>query len=86
MVDYNTLNRLKEVGKFLKMSNGYYTFLLKNEEKIIFEEISKRALSKFNLDSKEFIDRSFKIVYAEILEDFEDDDYIISRIEDLNLI
>lgn len=86
MVNYSALNSLKEVGKYLKMSNGYYTFQLKNDEKIIFEEITKRALLKFNLDSNEFIGKNFEIIYSEILEDFEDEDFIIYRIEDLNLI
>jgi hypothetical protein len=86
MITLNDANILKEVGKFYRFSNGYYTFLLKNEEELIFEEVSKRVQMKFDLTSKELVGKNFNIIYTEILDDLSDDDFIIYRIEDLELI
>jgi hypothetical protein len=82
----SNLKGLKEKGVFIKYSQGYFTFLLKNGEKIIFEEVDKRVLNKFDLSLKDLAGKEFEVYYSKKIEYFEDDDFIIYRIEDLELI
>lgn len=77
---------MKEVATFYKQSSGYFTFVFENDEKIIFEEIDKKVLRKYNLYSKELLHKKFYITYTEIIDDILDDEFIIYRLNDLELI
>ena len=83
---YNTEETRTEEGIFIKHSNGYFTFRFSFDEKIVFEEISTAVLEEFNLRSDEYIGSSFEVTYKEILNDLDDDDFLIFRIMKLRLI
>ena len=86
MVYYDTHQRKSEEGIFIKYSNGYYTFQLSFDELIIFEQIEKNILEDYDLRSNEYIGATFDITYEEIINDLDDEDFIIFKILALTLI
>ena len=75
-----------ETAVFKKYENGYYTFLFGNGEEIDFEEVNPRVLHKFNLKhDKSLINETFTLIFVEVFDE-DDDDFIIYRIEYLELI
>jgi len=75
-----------ETAVFKKFENGYYTFLLDNGDDMIFEEVHPRVLHKFDLkNDKLLINEKFHLSFVEVFDD-EDEDFIIYRIEYLELI
>ena len=75
-----------ETAVFKKYENGYYTFLFKNEENMVFEEVNPRVLNQFDLkNDKSFVNQKFKLSFVEAFDD-EDEDFIIYRIESLQKI
>ena len=86
-MNYYSSEEIKtEEGVFIKHRNGYFTFRFSFDEKIVFEEISTAVLEEFNLRSDEYIGSSFEVTYKEILNDLDDDDFLIFRIMKLRLI
>ena len=83
-VDYKQLRTA--VGVYKQCRNGYYTFELKNGDKIVFEQIELGILKEFQLKSNKYIDMLFEITYSESYDDFESDDFIIFKLEDLKLL
>ncbi len=75
-----------EAAIFKSHINGFYTFaLLDSSVDMVFEEINPRILMKFNLkNDKSLLNRTFHIAYTEDIVD--DEDFIIYRIEYLELI
>lgn len=78
------INRSIEYGVFVKYYDGYCKFLMDNGDTIIFEEIPRLAIKKFDLKSDKYIGKSFEITYSEHIDD-DDDDFIIYKIEKLEL-
>lgn len=78
------INRSIEYGVFVKYYDGYYKFLMDNGDTIIFEEIPRLAIKKFDLKSDTYKGKSFEITYSEHIDD-DDDDFIIYKIEKLEL-
>ncbi len=73
-------------AKFLEfISGGAYSFELENGDIIVFEQINKSILNKYDLKSKEFKNKNFEIAYTEVFDD-EDDDFIIFKLEKIKLI
>lgn len=71
---------------YKKFENGYYTFLFENGEEMVFEEVNPRVLHKFDLKNDKFlINEKFHLSFVEVFDD-EDEDFIIYRIEYLELI
>ena len=66
---------------FLAYNNGYYTFVLENEDEIVFEEINKTILEDYPLKDKSLQHKKFKITYTEFVEDEDDENLIINRLE-----
>ncbi|AXG70168.1 hypothetical protein KORDIASMS9_02407 [Kordia sp. SMS9] len=83
---YETPQTKSEEGVFINYSNGYYTFIFSFEEKIIFEEISKNVLDEFNLQDGSMLHKTFEVTYEEIINDLDDDDFIIFKLLGLELI
>ncbi|AXT58994.1 hypothetical protein D1816_01050 [Aquimarina sp. AD10] len=79
------INQNVESGVFKKYYDGYYQFVMDNEEIIVFEEVSPNVIRKFDLKSDRFKDKSFEITYSEYIED-DDEDLVSFRIEKLKLI
>lgn len=73
-------------ARFLYYENGYYYFKTINNEEVIFEQINSAVFEKFNLKSSEYNNKFFTVFYTEIMEDIDDEDFIILRLDDLNLI
>ncbi|MGH1384693.1 hypothetical protein [Kordia sp.] len=86
MIYYDTHQRKSEEGVFIKYNNGYYTFQFSFEERIIFEQIERNVLEDYNLRNDEYIGATFNITYEEIINDIDDEDFIIFKILELELI
>ncbi len=78
------INQNVEYGVFKKYYDGYYQFVMDNEETIIFEEVSHVVSQEFDLRSNIHINKRFEITYTEYVED-DDEDFISFKIEKLEL-
>lgn len=76
----------KTKGFFIKENNGYYSFRLDNDDIIVFEQIERGILKNYNLKTDRYIGMYFDIVYSESYDEFESDDFIVFRLENLELI
>lgn len=66
--------------------NGFYTFTFDNGVDVDFEEIHPKILLKFDLKNDEsLLNKVYHIAYSEDIVD-DEDDFIIYRIEYLELI
>lgn len=66
---------------FKSYEDGYFTFWFENGEEIAFEEVHPRVLKQYDLKNDErYIDQNFRITFVE---DFEDEDNAIYRVESL---
>jgi len=83
---YQTQQTKSEEGVFINFNNGYYTFIFSFEEKIIFEEISKSVLEEYNLHDGSLLNKTFNVTYEEVINDLDDDDFIIFRLLKLELL
>ncbi|WP_299123014.1 hypothetical protein [uncultured Winogradskyella sp.] len=83
---YNTEEIRTEEGVFLKHHNGFFTFRLSYDELIVFEEVSTAVLEEFDLRSNEYVGDTFEVTYKEIINDLDDEDFLIFRIMKLKLI
>ncbi len=71
---------------FKSHKNGFYTFALDNGIDMVFEEIHPQILMRFDLkNNKSLINKVFHLAYSEGIVD-DEDDFIIYRIEYLELI
>ena len=86
MTYYNTEEIRTEEGVFVKHHNGYFTFRFSFDELIVFEEVNTAVLEEFDLRSDQYIDSTFEVTYKEIINDLDDDDFLIYRIIKLKLI
>ena len=67
---------------FTSYENGYFTFLFENGEEMIFDEVHPRALKQYDLkNDKNFVGKSFKVVFVEI--ETSNEDEVIYRVENL---
>ena len=72
-----------ETAVFIKYENGYYTFLFKNGDNMVFEEAHPRVLKYFDLKhDKSLLNQKFKLSFTEVFDD-DDEDFLIFRIENL---
>ncbi len=78
------INQNVEYGVFKKYYDGYYQFVMDNGETIVFEEVSRAVIKKFDLKSDTFKGKSFEITYSEYIEE-DDDDFVSFKIEKLEL-
>ncbi|RKE95352.1 hypothetical protein [Ichthyenterobacterium magnum] len=75
-----------ETAIFKSHKNGFYTFTLDNGVDMDFEEIHPQILMKFDLKhDKNLINKVFHLAYSDDIVD-DEDDFIIFRIEYLELI
>ena len=82
---YNLKETKTEIATFINYDNGYYTFVLDNEDAIVFEEINKAILERFNLKDSAYRHKKFKVTFIETVQD-DDDDMVIYRLENLQSI
>ena len=75
-----------ETVVFKSHKNGFYTFTIDNDIDMDFEEIHPQILMRFDLkNDKSLLNNAFHIAYSEDIVD-DEDDFIIYRIEYLELI
>jgi hypothetical protein len=74
------------VGKFVTYGYGYYSFELGNEELLVFEEIKRSVLEKYNLKSKEFEGKYFEIEYSILTDDTDIEDFVVLRLNDVTMV
>ena len=71
---------------FKSHKNGFFTFTLDNGVDMVFEEIHPQILMRLDLKNDEnLIGKVFHLAYSEDIAD-DEDDFIIFRIEYLELI
>ncbi|TYP98885.1 hypothetical protein C7447_102203 [Tenacibaculum adriaticum] len=83
---YNDQQLVTTVGTFKEYANGYFTFKLENGDLIDFEQINKNVLAEFDLKSNSLKSKAFEITYKEILDDTDDEDFIVFKIDKLILL
>ncbi len=83
---YSTEQSMNSIGVYSGYRDGYYTFILQNNEVVDFEEINKMLLVQFDLKSDELKGRKFEIIYKEIIDDLDDEDFVVLKLEELKLI
>lgn len=83
---YNAEQTVTLKGVFKEYINGAFSFELENKDNIDFEEIDKNVLLKYNLKSNIFKNKSFNITYKEIFDDLDDDDFVVFKLENLELL
>ncbi|MDO5978164.1 hypothetical protein [Flavivirga spongiicola] len=73
-----------ETAIFQQYEDGFYTFLFDDGVQLDFEEIHPKALYHYDLkNDNSYIGKSFKLKF---IEDFDDTDQAIYRIQRLELI
>ena len=83
---YSSFQDANTQGVFLRYENGYFYFTNESKDEIVFDEINKHALEKYDLKTAEFKGKKFHIYYTEIMEDLDDEDFVVLRLDDLELI
>ncbi|MFD2568396.1 hypothetical protein [Pseudotenacibaculum haliotis] len=72
-------------GTFITYTYGYYSFEIDGGEVLAFDEIEKGVLEKYDLKSDQFNDQMFEIFYSIIIDDMDDEDFVILRLDDLKI-
>ncbi|MGB5363833.1 MAG: hypothetical protein WBN17_11060, partial [Aureibaculum sp.] len=75
-----------ESASFEAFHDGYFTFILDTNETVVFEEVNQSILEKYNLKDVEFRGKIFELTFSENIEDLDDEDFVIYRLEKLNQI
>lgn len=83
---YESTEQINVIGSFITFRNGYYSFELDEGEVLALDEIDKNVLEKYDLKSSKFEGKLFKITYSIIIDDMDDEDFIILRLDNLELI
>lgn len=83
---YSSYQDANTQGVFLRYENGEFYFITDAKDEIVFDEINKHVLEKYDLKSNEFKGKNFQIFYTEIMDDLDDEDLIILRLDDLELL
>lgn len=83
---YSLIETRSERATFDTFHDGYFTFILESDEAIVFEEINRFILEKYDLRNVEFRGKKFDITFSENIEDLDDEDFVIYRLEKLNKI
>lgn len=83
---YSSEEKIQEIGTFITFGFGYYSFVLDNGEELIFEEIKKEVLEQYNLKTDKFEGKRFDITYSIITEDLNDEDFVVLRLDNLEII
>ncbi|CAM1346345.1 hypothetical protein [Tenacibaculum crassostreae] len=86
MAYYNSQQTVTLVGVYQGYTNGYYVFELENGDIIDFEQINKKNLEAFDLKSSAFKNKKFKITYKEIFDDVDDENLVIFKLDNLQLL
>lgn len=83
---YSSFQDATTQGVFLRHENGYYYFKNDVDDQIVFEEINRKVLEKYDLRSIEYKGKLFQLYYTEIMEDLDDEDFVVLRLDDLELM
>lgn len=83
---YSSEEKINEVGTFITFGFGYYSFVLDNGEEVVFEEVKKEVLGKYNLKLDEFKGKKFNIIYSVLTDDLNDEDFVVLRLDNLEII
>ncbi|REH54667.1 hypothetical protein C7448_102190 [Tenacibaculum gallaicum] len=86
MAFYNSRQTVTLVGVYQGYTNGYYIFELENGDIIDFDQINKKNLEHLDLKSSSLKNKSFEITYKEIFDDLDDEDIVIFKLENLQLL
>lgn len=83
---YSAEQSVNSIGIYSGYREGYYTFILEDSDVVVFEEINKMLLIQFDLKSDELKGRKFEIMYKEIIDDLDDEDFVVLKLEKLKII
>lgn len=83
---YNAEQTVTLKGIFKEYSHGAFSFELENKDILDFEEINKNVLLEYDLKSNIFENKTFYITYKEIFDDLDDDDFVVFKLEKLELL
>ncbi|MBT8266442.1 MAG: hypothetical protein HKN96_11395 [Flavobacteriaceae bacterium] len=86
-MDYYSTEEIRtEEGVFVKHHDGFFMFRFSFDEIIVFEEVNTAVLEEFDLRGDAYIGDTFEVTYKEIINDLDDEDFLIFRILKLKLI
>lgn len=83
---YNTNELITIEGNYVGYMQGGYVFHLENDDIIDFDQINVKILEEFDLKSNEFKNKIFTIVYSEIFDDLDNEDFVLFKLEKLKLV
>lgn len=83
---YNATQKLTFTGVYVGYIEGEYVFHLENDDIIDFDQVNPKVLKAFDLKSSKFKNKSFEITYSEIFDDLDDEDVVVFKLEQLNLL
>lgn len=83
---YSHQEKINILGIYTKHHFGYFHFLTENGEEIIFEEIARNILNKYDLKSDKYLGKKFSINYSVVTDNLNDEDFVILRIDKLNIL
>lgn len=78
---YSNEEKIEALGTFITFGFGYYSFVLENGDEVIFEEIKKEVLEKYDLKSGKFQGKKFNLTYSILTEDLDDEDFVVLRLD-----
>ncbi|MEQ6122937.1 hypothetical protein AAON49_01890 [Pseudotenacibaculum sp. MALMAid0570] len=80
---FESRERVTTEGTFITYAYGYYSFEIDDGEILAFDEIDKLLLDKYDLKSDQLNGQKFEIFYSIIIDDMDDEDFVILRLDDL---
>ncbi|TCI90978.1 hypothetical protein [Tenacibaculum sp. M341] len=86
MIYYSTEQQITSKGVYAGYKEGYYVFILDNNDIVDFEQIKKALLIQFDLKSEKLKGHRFEIEYKVIVDDIDDEDFIILKLNNLKLL
>ena len=83
---FESREQVTTVGTFITYAYGYYSFELDSGEVLAFDEIEKEILKKYDLKSDQLSNEKFEIFYSIIIDDLDDEDFVILRLDFLKKV
>ena len=83
---YNASQTVTTTGIYVGFIDGSFSFELENGDIIDFDQINKNVLLEYDLKSSVFKGKKFNITYKEIFDDLDDEDFIIFKLDKLEIL
>lgn len=82
---YESREQIVTEGTFIAYDHGYYNFEIYGGEVLAFDEIDRKVLEEYDLKSNQLNNKKFEIFYSIIIDDMDDEDFVILRLDNLKI-